>query len=171
MVAGLDGVDANQRQNLIHNAHLASVVGNFKVKTVTNVRCHRLVVHDTNDGELKAAGDAALNVLGWVEFGIADATAPATWGLGEIKEDEDFAAGDLLRVGAGVGTARKTLLLDGESVAPKDPLVSAAGGKVRKYLDQAQPTPDDPAAIVGYAGETAAPSGADAFILVWSGVA
>lgn len=80
----------------------------------------RIVIHDTDDGDVKEAGANAVNPLG-----VLDVQA------GELEETA-YAVGDQARLITGPGCHVKLLLKGGENVAVGDQLVCAADGKVAK---------------------------------------
>lgn len=114
----------------------------------------RLVIHDTTDGDIKEAGAAARNIIGFLDV------------EGGKKESDNYAVGDQAMVVVGECIAKLTLLAN-ESVAPGDLLVAAANGKVAK---QAVGAMGSQGMVVGQALETSDVA-QDAEILVhfWKG--
>lgn len=174
---------AGANRNLIGNAHLNAPVGDFKVKTASNVRAHRLVAFDTTAKEIKTApaGAAALP-LGWVTMRVKD---------GAVLTDADYAVNDVVKVERGPGTIRQAVLLTGTTaVNPGDPLTTAGNGKLKKAVaisvtvpagatavtsTAAQPpltvaggVPPEP--IVAYAMEVSDPAASDKTLAVMSAI-
>lgn len=147
-----------QTQNLISNDHLKKERGQFYIDTGESVAAHLCVTIGSDDDHVAVAGDGALNFLGLVtgtslenKKGNHPNTDDA---VADYFTADDGAGnlGDNVRVAS--GATRKAYLADGESVAARQKAVCAANGEVRLYRDAAQPTPDDPAAIIGEFAET-----------------
>ena len=98
----------------------------------------RLVIHDTTDGCVKEAGAAADNIVGFLDVAA------------DKLESDNYAVGDQAQVVIGECIAKLTLLA-GENVAPGDPLVAAADGKVAK---QAVGAMGGQGSVVGWALES-----------------
>jgi len=98
----------------------------------------RLVIHDAVDGCVKEAGAKADNVLGFLDVESGE------------KEATNYDVGDQAMVVMGECIAKLTLLAN-ESVAPGDPLVAAADGKVAK---QAVGAMGGQGSVIGWAMET-----------------
>ena len=79
----------------------------------------RLVIHDTNDGDVKESGAKAVNVLGFLDV------AP------DKLESDNYEVGDQAMLVVGECFAKLTLLAS-ENVSPGDALVAAADGKLAK---------------------------------------
>lgn len=149
-------------QYLVKPANQVVVAGNplrleFEVganATAAEMLPGRLVIHDTNDGDVKEAGAKARNIIGFLDV------APSK------KESDNYAVGDQAMVVVGECVAKLTLLAN-ESVAPGDLLVAAANGKVAK---QAVGAMGSQGMVVGQALETSNVA-QDAEILVhfWKG--
>jgi hypothetical protein len=149
-------------QYLVKPANQVVVAGNplrleFEVganATAAEMHPGRLVIHDTNDGDVKEAGAKARNIIGFMDVAAGK------------KESDNYAVGDQAMVVVGECIAKVTLLAN-ESVAPGDLLVAAANGKVAK---QAVGAMGSQGMVVGQALETSNVA-QDAEILVhfWKG--
>jgi len=149
-------------QYLVKPANQVVVAGNplrleFEVganATAAEMLPGRLVIHDTNDGDVKETGAKARNIIGFLDV------APSK------KESDNYAVGNQAMVVVSECIAKLTLLAN-ESVALGDLLVAAANGKVAK---QAVGAMGSQGMVVGQALETSSVA-QDAEILVhfWKG--
>ncbi|MFO1532788.1 MAG: hypothetical protein ABR562_03680 [Thermoplasmatota archaeon] len=122
---------SGHNQNLIANMHLVAAVGDYKVKTATNVRAHRFVKNDTTDKEVQCT------TTGNVPLGIVVERVKDS----EILTASDYTAADWLKIERGHGTCRKVVLQSGSSaVAPGDELTTGTGGTLKKRASLSAPS-------------------------------
>lgn len=129
----------------------------YKVKTTTNLKPGTFVIKDTTDSEIKAAGAAALNVIGVMSRNLTDHDAE----LGDTP-----AAGDEIEVIL-CGSGAWAWVRNNANVAAGDRIETDASGTAAKAsVQDGSPAAGDSAKIVGRALIDNDGSGGESDILV-----